>query len=287
MNYSKRVQRLKSKLIKELPFFPNNKETLSELESQGINGILVHYLHWQMRLVYPRPRKVQIAPEVTSDKRWKALKADVSALLEMIREGANVSPYLSKKAHTYSYTPLNLINEGKAGKWDDKDFILNTKGLYHFHLNMDIESSGLSKRTNDVLLAYVSRDNFHAIGIFDHSIFDSPSLNKEMSNESERMWQLHEKHNSLGMEPGTVYVDHPITTSGHPLHIMTMSSYYAGIINNLDEKLDDRAFANEIYSQTPFKSPEKFSLEWSIEAHDLSIIDKKTQARFILHSGHI
>jgi hypothetical protein len=284
---SKRIRRLKSKLIKELPFFPNNKETLSDLESQGVNGILVHYLHWKMRLVYPRPRKVQIAPEVTSDKRWQVLKSDINSLLKMIHEGRDVSPYLSKKAHTYSYTPMHRIDDGKAGKWEDKDFVLNTKGLHHFHLNMMLENSGLSKRTNDVLLAYVSRDDFHAIGIFDHSIFDSPSLDKEMSSESERMWRLHEKHTSVGMEPGTVYVSYPITTSGHPLHIMEMSSHYAGIILNFDKKLDDREFVNEIYGQTPFSAPEKFSFEWSIEAHDLCIIDKKTQARFIFHSGHI
>lgn len=287
MDSSKRIQRLKSKLIKELPFFPNNKETLSELESQGINGILVHYLHWQMRLVYPRPRKVQIAPEVTSDKRWKALKPDIQALLEMIREGANVSPCLSKKAHTYSYTPINRIDEGKAGKWDDKDFILNTKGLYHFHLSMDIESSGLSKRTNDVLLAYVYRNDFHAIGIFDHSIFEPASADKGMSTESERMWKLHDKHTSMGMEPDTVYVDHPITSSGHPLHIMETGSYYARIIHNIDERLDDRSYVNQLYALTSFDPPEKFSFEWAIEAHDLCIIDKKTQAKFILHSGHI
>ena len=68
MEESKRIKSFKSRLIKELPFFPNNKETLSDLESQNLNSILIHYLHWKTRLVPARFRKVQIAPEVTADK---------------------------------------------------------------------------------------------------------------------------------------------------------------------------------------------------------------------------
>lgn len=164
----------------------------------------------------------------------------------------------------YSYTPINRIDEGRAVKWDDKDFILNTQGLYHFHLSMNIESSGLSKRTNDVLLAYVYRNDFHAVGIFDHSIFEPANVDKEMSKESERMWELHDKHSSVGMKPDTVYIDHPITTSGHPLHIVHMSSYYAQLILNVDSRLDDRDYVNKLYALTPLDPSQKFSFEWCV-----------------------
>jgi len=40
-----RIKRLKTRLITELPFFPNDKATLIKLKDQCINDILLHYLH--------------------------------------------------------------------------------------------------------------------------------------------------------------------------------------------------------------------------------------------------
>ncbi|MBO9489827.1 hypothetical protein J7384_05585 [Endozoicomonas sp. G2_1] len=230
MEESKRIRSLKKRLIKELPFFPNNKKTLTDLESQSLNGILIHYLHWKTRLVPARRRRIQIAPEVTSDKRWRRLKEDINALLHKIRNEEDVFPYLSKRAHYYGYTPAQRIKDGEVDSWEDKDQILNTKGFHHFHLNMNVQSTGLSERTDDVLFAYVTRENFHAIGIFDHSVFDSADSNGNMNDERSRMWRLHEKHAMLGMEPGTAYISHPIATSGHPIYIVRMADFYANII---------------------------------------------------------
>jgi hypothetical protein len=199
VNESKRVIRLKVNLIKELPFFPNDKATLNEMESQGLNGVLIHYLHWKTRIVPPRPRKIQIAPEVTSDKRWAQLKAGINGLLEKVRNGEDIYPYHSQRAHKNGYTPVQRVRDGEVDSWEDKDQLLNTKGFYHFHLNMNVQSSGLSERTDDVLLAFISRDSFHAIGIFDHSVFESTDSGGRMTAERERMWKLHEKHTTLGM----------------------------------------------------------------------------------------
>lgn len=45
MEESKKIKNLKSQLIKELPFFPNTKETREELESQDLNDLLINYIH--------------------------------------------------------------------------------------------------------------------------------------------------------------------------------------------------------------------------------------------------
>jgi hypothetical protein len=57
MEESKRIKKLKASLIKELPFFPNDKKTLDELGGQDLNAVLIHYLNWKTRIVPPRPRK--------------------------------------------------------------------------------------------------------------------------------------------------------------------------------------------------------------------------------------
>ena len=287
MEESKRICNLKRKLIKELPFFPNDKDTLKELEGQSLNGILVHYLHWKTRQVPARPRKVKIAPEFTSDKRWKILRYSINDLIEKVRCGEDVSPYLSKRAHAYGYTPVQRIKDGEAGSWEDKDQLLNTKGFHHFHLNMNVQNTGLSERTDDVLFAYVARKNFHAIGIFNHSVFEIADLNGNMNAERTRMWELHEKHTNQGMEPGTVYVNNPIMTSGHPLYVVEMGDSYARIVRGYDKKLDDREFVNSLYDQGKLPYPNKFNFEWQINGLDLCIFDKKTDVLFNIYQGHI
>jgi hypothetical protein len=287
MDESKRLRKLKADLIKELPFFPNDRGTLSELESQGLNGVLLHYLHWKARIVPPRQRKVQIAPEVTSDRRWPKLKAGINALLQKVRNGEDIYPYHSQRAHRYGYTPAQRVRNGEVDSWDDKDHLLNTKGFYHFHLNMSIQSSGLSERTDDVLFAFVSRDAFHAVGIFDHSVFEPAAKGGRMTAERERMWKLHEKHTTLGMAPGTVYMSCPIMTSGHPLYVVQMCDYYARIISETDKRLDERGFVNDMYAQGGLSVPSKYNFEWRFAGLDLCLFDKKTGVHFVLHKGHI
>ncbi|KXS31500.1 MAG: hypothetical protein AWT59_2367 [Candidatus Gallionella acididurans] len=287
MGESKRLLRLKANLIKELPFFPNNRATLNELESLGLNNVLLHYLHWKTRIVPSRPRKVQIAPEVTSDRRWSKLKSGINGLLERVRKGEDIYPYHSQRAHKNGYTPAQRIRGGDVDSWEDKDQLLNTKGFYHFHLNMNVQSSGLSERTDDVLFAFVSRDTFHAIGIFDHSVFDPAASGGRMTAERERMWKLHEKHTTMGMAPGTVYMSNPIMTSGHPSYLVQMCNYYARVIRDIDPKLDDRTFVNSLYEQGGLPAPSKYSFEWRFASLDLGLFDKKTNVFFSLHKGHV
>lgn len=287
MEDTKRIRSLKKRLITELPFFPNNKDTLTDLESQSLNGVLIHYLHWKTRLVPARKRKVQIAPEVTADKRWKELKSGINSLLDKIRNGEDVHPYLSKEAHNYGYTPSQRVKDGEVDSWEDKDQLLNTKGFHHFHLNMNVQNTGLSERTDDVLFAYVSRDAFHAIGIFNHSVFYPVDENGKMNDERSRMWKLHDKHVSLGMEAGTVYMTNLIMSSGHPMYLVQMANFYAKIICENDPKLDDREFVNVLYDQGQLNHPSKYNFEWHINDLDLCVYDKKTEVLFNIHTGHI
>lgn len=287
MEESKRIKRLKNKLIRDLPFFPNEKETLEELEGQCIGDVLIHYLHWKTRHVPSRVRRVQISPDVTSDSRWGSLKDNINALLDKVRSGEDLAPHLSIKAHRQGYTPRQRVADGKADSWDDKDQILNTKGFHHFHLDMEVKVSGMSKRTDDVLFAFVTRDAFHAVAIFDHSVFDSSLKDGELNEERERMWKIHKKHTTLGMEPGSAYMSNVIMTSGHPMYLVQMADRYADTIISTDAKLDDRLFVNEIYDQGKLPRPDKFKLEWHIEGLDLGILDKKNGVFFNAIQGPV
>ncbi|AQV51666.1 TPA: hypothetical protein RMM48_004029 [Escherichia coli] len=287
MEESKRIRQLKENLIKELPFFPNEKSIRTELENQSLNGVLIAYLHWKTRIVPTRRRRVHIYPEVTSDKRWKELKLGIHGLLDKVRKGEDLYPHLSLRAHKYGYTPVERIRNGDADSWEDKDQLLNTKGFHHFHLSMNIQSTGLAERTNNVLFAFVSRDQFRAVGIFDHSVFDKPDSLNGMTEERERMWTLHEKYITFGMKAGTVYINNLITASGHPVNLIMLADRYAAIIREYDQKAEDRIFVNELYAQSPLPSPERFKFEWRIEGLDLVLFDKKNRVAFNVYKAHI
>lgn len=287
MDESKRIKNLKGRLIRELPFFPNVKDTLEDLENQNLNGVLIHYLHWKTRIVPPRRRSIQISPEVTSDIRWNSLKSGVNDLLKKVSDGEDIYPYHSKRAHRYGYTPSQRVTDGTVDSWEDKDQLLNTKGFYHFHLNMNVQDSGLSERTDDVLFAYVTRKKFHAIGIFDHTVFESADSNGVMNSERTRMWDIHEKHITMGMEPGTAYISNPIMSSGHPMYLIRLCDHYAKIIIEHDAKLDDRSFINNLYDQGKLPYPNKFNFEWRFDSLDICVFDKKTNVNFSIYQGHI
>lgn len=284
---SKTIVKFKNELIKKLPFFPDDRDTLDELKQQHLSKVILHYLHWQTRQVPRRYRKVLISPELTSDKRYKQLKTEIAALLEKVRKAEDLSPFLSLRAHKKGYTPAKRVTSGEVDSWEDKDQILNTKGFHHFHLNMNVQKSGISQRSDIVLFAKVSRDSFHAFALFDHSVFDSVDEQGKMSEERDRMWNIHSKYESYGLEPGSVFISHPIMTSGHPMYIVRMSDYYSRLIYSIDPQLSERSFVNHYYEQGKMEPPAKFKFAWHFNCLDLMILDTKNKVNFLLVKGPI
>ncbi|MFQ2034222.1 hypothetical protein ACK35Y_15010 [Aeromonas veronii] len=284
---SKRKANFKKVLIKKIPFFPDDKSTLLEIESHSLCDVMFYYLHWSTRQIPSRPRKVHLYPEVTSDKRYKKLKEQIKSLREKISNGEDLSPYLSLRAHKKGYTPKQRIIDGKVDSWEDKDQLLNTTGFHHFHLDMTVQHTGISVRTNEVLFAKVRRDEFHAVAIFDHSVFESIDENGSLSVERQRMWDIHKKYTTLGMRPGTAYIASPITSSGHPINIRRMADVYMSRIDQIDANLSARTFVNEIYQSVNMQPPTRYNFEWQIEGLDLAIFDTKNNVRFIVYEGYL
>lgn len=282
---SNSIKRFKEQLVKILPFFPNDKETKNDLLSQSISSVMFYYIHWALRLVPMRPRRIIIEPYVTADKKWKLLKIQINTLFEKARKGEDLTPYLSTKAHQKGYTPANRINNGQAGRWDDKDFILNTMGFHHFHLDERIKPDGISERTDDVLFARVSRDDFHAYAIFNHSVFENDvDESGKMNDERKRLWKIFDEYSTRGMASGTVYIPAMITTSGHPMHIHNIVQNYTHVLGEIDPKVNDREFLKSIYEETGINMPKNNKLKWHINGLDLGLLDKGNNF-FVLRYG--
>ncbi|MFL7040283.1 hypothetical protein [Vibrio lentus] len=275
-NESKSIKKLKNELIKTLPFFPNDKETLMELKSQKLSDVMFFYLNWASRQIPHRRRKVHRYTELTSDRRYKGLKDQIAALLEKASNGDDLSLFLSDKANKKGYTPMKRILEGKADSDEDKDKVLNTKGFHHFHLK------AMPNRTDEVLFARVTRTEFHAIAIFDHSVFNPKKCNESLEPEIRRMWDIHKKYATMGMPTGSGFMPtKPLSMSGHPVGMTFMTDYYMEIINQYDALLTERSFINDLYQFGNIDIPKKFKLEWKLNALDLVILDKKNNVSFV------
>ena len=232
-----------------------------------------------------RSRKIIIEPYVTLDSRWPVLKLKINKLLSKVRNGEDLTPFLSLRAHQKGYMPINRIRSGDANIGDDQDFFLNTMGFHHFHLDERILPSGMSERTKDVLFARLTRDEFHAVAIFNHSVFEPErDGNNEMNEERKRLWQIFYEFSSRGLAPETVRVPSMKTTSGHPLYIRFISGEYTHVLNEIDHRLTDREYENGIYNEAKLTKPKNNKLAWHINGLDLGLIDKENNF-FIFRYG--
>jgi len=283
MDESKRIVRLRSEVVKVIPKFPNNRETKEKLENMPLAMLFVHYLNWISRYISIKPRKVAIEPTVTSDQRWKLVKEQLEMFLDKVRSGENLTPYLSNLAHSKGYSPEASEKGPGVDRWMDKDFLLNAMGFHHFHLGTKLGSTGRVERTDDVLFARVGREEFTAIGIFNHSVFEQTG--EEMSEERKRLWKIFEDHTSRGGPPGSIVISSPIVTSGHPIHLVGTAQEYARIISEVDPKLDDPEFVKGLYKESRIELSPKVKLEWALNFSDLGIHEKRGNHFFVLRRG--
>jgi len=248
----------------------------------SLGSLLIHYTNWAIRYIAPRARKVEIEPVASSDPRWSKLKPQITAFLDKVQRGDDLSPYLSLEPHTRGYTP----NKSAPDRWADKDFLLNVMGYHHFHLGTNIEPKGFATRTDELIFAKVTRNTFIVVAIFDHSVFEMtrpPSGN--MTPERERLWQVFDEHSSRGLPPGSVYIPAMITTSGHSLHLVDLADEYARIVRTIDPKLDDEAYVFDLYDKAGVPRPKKPKLKWHLNFLDLGLLDSSVSTFFVFKYG--
>lgn len=283
MKISKRIWNFRNEIIRCTPKFPNNRETVFIMQEHSLGNLLIHYLNWAIRYVATRPRAVTVEPAVTSDLRWKYLRHSIRLLLSKVNAGENLTPYLSRQTHSRGYSPTASQSGTEVDRWADKDFLLNAMGFHHFHLGEKRDISGQVERTDDLLFAKVDRKNFLAIGIFDHSVFDFSET--DMSTERTRLWQIFERHMSRGFSSGTVLALPPITTSGHTVHVVKTAQQYARIVRELDSKLDDSNFINELYDSVQFNPPTRPRFQWNLNFSDLVLHEQSLNHHFMIQRG--
>lgn len=117
---SKRVKTFRLAITKDIPKFPNNKDILKSLEGESLGSLLIHYTNWAVRYVSIRPRAVHIESTASSDARWPALNSEITAFLQKVKNGEDLTPHLSLEPHTRGYTPTSSGKGKSVDRWADK-----------------------------------------------------------------------------------------------------------------------------------------------------------------------
>lgn len=274
---SKRIQKFRNDLIKVIPRIPNDKNSLEALRSKHLRDLLRIYMCWRLRNVAVRSRTVTGLSAIEGDPRAEALKENIDAFIRKAEAGMDLGPHLSRKASRHGYIMTWDPELTDASTWDDKDFLLNVMGLHHFHLGRDMESSGsgLMKRTDEVLFAFVTRDTLEILGLFDHSVFDW-SVDDSMKPERERLWSIRSELLTGGAQPGAISLDGygglGITTAGTPTIITMKANWQAACILDNDPQLDDLEHVKTLFPEHAV--PEKLNLEWHYNDMDFGLLNK-------------
>lgn len=274
---SARLRRFKKSLTAQIPLRPNNKATREEFRNQSLADILFFYLHWRSRFIPARPRQVTISPEVTRDKRWGALGPSVHRLLDKVRDGQSLEHNLSRQVHTRGYSPPKKNSQGQWDLWSDKDQILNLTGFHHLHLNEPGEEP-----SDDMLFGLVKRDSFHAVGLFDHSVFGESDAKHQTSSERQRMWAAYNRL-SEATGPGLTLGSRMVMTTGHPMNLLRWSDQCWEDISTIDPQLESPTYLASLYD-TPYRMPK---LEWRVCGLDIGILDRENSKYFIVNKGPI
>ena len=303
MSESKRVKAFKLALTKQIPKFPNDKASLLALQAKALGPLLIDYANWAIRYVAPRSRTVVIEPSASNDPRWQSLSGDIQALLNKVRQGDDLTPQLSLLPHTHGFTPAASSAKSDVDRWADKDMLLNVMGYHHFHFDA---APSNQIRSDDVLFAHVTRDTFTVVGIFNHTVFESTPAQREtglccvrallsrlglaraderITAERNRLWQIFEERATRGAPAGSVHVLSMIATSGHSTYFTRLSADYARVIAEIDPKLDNPKYVQDLYQQAGVPMPRKPKLRWHLKVLDLGLVDNKAGTFFILRKG--
>ncbi|TCQ02678.1 hypothetical protein C8J34_11642 [Rhizobium sp. PP-F2F-G36] len=272
---SKRIRALRRDLIAAVPRFPNNKDSLLAVEAKSLTNLLIIFIAWRLRHIGTRPRTVTGRDNLANDSRATTLAPNIDAFLKVVKDGGDLTPYLSIEPRTKGYTPAAEGQPPDKNSWGDKDLLLNVMGLHHFHLGLTMEAAGHAVRTNELLFASVTRDTFDIIGLFDHAAFEHEN-DGSMTPERKKLWSAYGKREASGALPGQLSIGGfsglGVTLSSHPVAVVRAAQEHVRVLREIDPELEDSAYVRGVYPEG--SSPAKPKLKWAYNHLDFGLHDE-------------
>ena len=275
-----RIKKFRCELIKAIPRFPNDRASLQHMQQKDLTDLLIDYINWRSRYVGQRPRTISIEPAAQSDPRWTSHATAITAFLDKVRRGDDLTPHLSIEPHTKGYAPAaRAPNAPPLDRWSDKDFVLNVMGYHHLHLGTNVQTRGHVDRTDDLIFAEVQRDTFNVIAIFGHEVFDDPN-----GAERSRLRSVHDQVAYRDLPSGSFVLSAGIATSGHTDRVIRYAQHCARYIRYFEPKLDDLTYMASLYPQGQQMSA-KPKFAWGFQHLDLLVHEAVARVNLGLIEG--
>jgi len=207
--------------------------------------ISIRYFNLRKRLVSPFPRNVLKSKEFNCPEENIA---GLDMLIEKIKNGEDLRPYLSRSIS-------NL---------DFDDLLLNDWGIYHLHLGTTLDKDEFVSRTRNVIFVRLDEKNAYLIDVMPHRkwacqnlvrivhrnwphtidkyrIKDAVRVNEKLSDE-----QIYQARKAgvfllIEVEEGAVYmpIGGGIATSGTSIDVVRVSDYYADRVKALENVIKE------------------------------------------------
>lgn len=287
LDHSRRFQTFRKELIRIIPRLPNDKASLKALQSKRYADLLIIYMCWRLRHIAIRPRTVVGRSVLDNDPRANTLRPNIEAFISMVETGSDLGPYISLKTHRQGYVLKADPEKTDSATWEDKDFLLNVMGFHHFHLGLHQEAKGFIARTKYVLFAFVSRDTFQILDLFDHSVFDDWTADEAMTSERRRLWSIYDDHQAANNFPGQFTVggfgNLGITTAGTPTVITMAAIRQIRKAQETEPKLDDPDFVRTLFGEHTV--PAELDLKWHYNHLDFGLLNESSNEFVTLIRG--
>ena len=151
------------------------------------NKLCLLYYNLTNRLVDLRPRKVHKSSVFYCPRRFKNT---LESLIEKIRSGEDINPYLGKG--------IRWVVGTKKNKNRHRDALLDSWGIKHIHLGTNIESNGFVERSGPILFVKFDDENVYFLLIKRHGrrIKKNGKLSKRLHNPWNRQILIDILHNN-------------------------------------------------------------------------------------------
>ncbi|HWA88621.1 MAG TPA: hypothetical protein VG889_01205 [Rhizomicrobium sp.] len=274
-----RVELLRRELVQAIPCKPAAR---AELESMHLSDLMGVYVNWVVRLVPPRRRNVTFAHGFWTEKALAQEKA-IYNLVEQIRLGACLDPFLSKKVRTDGFVP-RPAGKRKGIEWGGKDFVLNILDVHHLHLD--------ARHGDTLLYGFFYPNDAHFVLLGGHKSFDDGSLEEavvatradhghltlrgimppaESFTPQERRRLARYGVSTVAQVGGRMVIGAAPTTAGTSIRHGQCADGILRCLRETEPKLDDPAFLGRLCADIPLKVTDPV---WSLHYTDLGICQR-------------
>lgn len=126
----------------------------------GLEELLFQVSTWQYRLVPQRPRRIHLARELPGDITDSVAGEHVDEVLQLIRSGGSLEPFLSTRAHK--------LPDFTKGKPQRPDHQLSAWGLHHLHVGPYTPGAAFAARSDEVLVVHFTREEAYVVALVRH-----------------------------------------------------------------------------------------------------------------------